>query len=47
MYYIRDGKNGKSMGDFLEGKSIGKHVILQPDGSVCICDNSKMIRIFN
>ena len=35
-YYQRDGKIGKSMGDFLDDKAIGKHVFLQPDGSVTV-----------
>jgi len=36
MYYIRDGKKGKSMGDFFDDKPIGKHVFLQPNGSVTV-----------
>ena len=36
MYYIKNGKNGKSMGDFLDDKPNGKHVFLQPDGSVSV-----------
>ena len=36
MYFIRDGKIGKSMGDFVDGKTIGKHVFLQPDGRVTV-----------
>ena len=36
MYYIRDGKKGKSMGDFFDDKTIGKHVFLQPNGSVTV-----------
>ena len=35
-YYQRDGKIGKSMGDFLDDKAIGKHVFLQPDGRVTV-----------
>ena len=33
MYYI---KGGKSMGDFFDDKPIGKHVFLQPNGSVTV-----------
>ena len=36
MYYIIDGKKGKSMGHFFDDKAIGKHVFLQPDGSVTV-----------
>ena len=36
MYYIRDGKKGKSMGDFFDDEPIGKHVFLQPNGSVTV-----------
>ena len=36
MYYKRDGKIGKSMGDYFDGKAIGKHVFLQPDGRVTV-----------
>jgi len=36
MYYKCDGKIGKSMGDFLDDKPSGKHVFLQPDGSVTV-----------
>ena len=36
MYYKSDGKIGKSMGDFLDDKPSGKHVFLQPDGSVTV-----------
>ena len=36
MYYMRDEKTGKSMGDILDDKPIGKHVFLQPDGSVTV-----------
>ena len=32
--YFSNGR--KSMGDFLDGKAIGKHVFLQPDGSVTV-----------
>ena len=36
MYYKSDGKIAKSMGDFLDDKPSGKHVFLQPDGSVTV-----------
>ena len=36
MYYISDGKKGKSMGDYVNDEPIGKHVFLQPDGSVTV-----------
>ena len=35
MYYKSDGI-GKSMGDFVDDKPSGKHVFLQPDGSVTV-----------